>query len=324
MTLKPFLIAITVLIGGTFIGCSKGDGPPDPPIDPVVEYHDSLGKGWQRVVGGSNIVFDVFFANQQTGYASGGGPGGIIRSIDSGRTWKALTLPTESGVIPYHNLYFITPAKGWATANLGILKTTDSGNTWKKIPLSVTVLDLQFIDENTGYLATTGGLYKSTNGGDSWTVTAAFSTEVKGLFFRDATNGWISTGNKIVRTNDGGATVAYEADVRNVYYFQFFDMMNGLAIDQHGNLWKTGNGGTGWTNPLTIAATITDLHFFDPNNGYIMAGGAIYKTTDGGVTKTKIIKIDPDKGDSFVEVHFVDENHGWAITAQGGIFRYVQ
>jgi photosystem II stability/assembly factor-like uncharacterized protein len=61
------------------------------------------------------------------------------------------------------------------------------------------------------------------------------------------------------------------------------------------------------------------IHFINENIGYESFGHRIFKTTDGGINWTKIIGLG---NSNIVEIHFIDEMHGWAICFDGTILKY--
>ena len=136
----------------------------------------------------------------------------------------------------------------------------------------------------------------------------------------DEKNGWGITDTKVVRTDDGGV-MWYDVTPPNppaLGYFakaEFIDDMHGWMLvsdasnPNAGTLYRTSNGGTGWT-PISVPFGSGELHFIDQNNGWAMAdlgagagsmGVAIFQTIDGGQTWTQTYTNDPNQtgaGDS--------------------------
>jgi photosystem II stability/assembly factor-like uncharacterized protein len=46
---------------------------------------------------------------------------------------------------------------------------------------------------------------------------------------------------------------------------------------------------------------------------------AIYRTTDNGINWIRQASIHKSE---ILEIHYVDENHGWAVGTQGGLYRF--
>jgi photosystem II stability/assembly factor-like uncharacterized protein len=80
----------------------------------------------------------------------------------------------------------------------------------------------------------------------------------------------------------------------------------------------TEDGGTTWRPQRHISVSIKDLCFTDPRTGWAAAyGGAIYATTDAGVTwsaQRTGVETPGGKGPLFVvgAIHFANSRKGWA------------
>jgi photosystem II stability/assembly factor-like uncharacterized protein len=85
----------------------------------------------------------------------------------------------------------------------------------------------------------------------------------------DAQKGWIPT-----RIGSGGK------DINAVY---FVDAKHGWVGGDSGFLSYTEDGGTSWVErPAGIGRSINDIYFAGKDTGFILAGGSIFGTTDGG------------------------------------------
>ena len=101
-----------------------------------------------------------------------------------------------------------------------------------------------------------------------------------------------------------------------MYSVFFTDSNNGWAVGRSGTILKTTNGGNEWLNLTTVNFHhFYSVHFINNSIGWI-AGNRIIKTTDGGETWF----IQYPTGD-IESIHFVDENHGWAVGDGGTILK---
>lgn len=112
---------------------------------------------------------DVFFVDNQTGWAVGGN-GVILATTDGGQTWDAQTVGTTDG---FRTVFFLDADTGWvASFNLQstLFKTTDGGTTWTDItPESIlgSIEDIAFANAMDGWMVA-DSIYKTTDGGITW------------------------------------------------------------------------------------------------------------------------------------------------------------
>ena len=69
------------------------------------------------------------------------------------------------------------------------------------------------------------------------------------------------------------------------------------------------NGAWQWQNPLPQGNGYSNGYFLDANHGWLISGGTIYHTTDGGLTLTVQTRHNVD----FSAITFVGARHGWAV-----------
>lgn len=315
-------VAFALLV---IVGCSKGDKPADPPPpDPVIP--DSLGAGWQKTSLGKSLA-DVFFVNDKTGFT--GGSNYLGKSTDGGITWSEIKLSFK----PYiDNMFFLNENYGWVPAHNEqnsqnfIMRTTDGGVNWEQVSMLYTpgsLIDLQFLNPRLGYAVSENKLLMSSDSGKTWKATQGSYTDLPiSLFFLDSTTGWIAGRNNVNFTNNGGKTFSMQLNFggdNTPFNLHFINASEGWVPGPRG-LFKTNNGGTSW-EPLPISGGTRDVYFINANVGYALTKGSILKTVDGGKNFTPVVKL---ASEEFVEFHFTDEKHGWAVTYSGVIYRYVQ
>jgi photosystem II stability/assembly factor-like uncharacterized protein len=107
-----------------------------------------------------------------------GAKGGIMRTDDDGKNWRAMLFPPPAPLITTMVASPNFAQDGLVlvgTAEDGVFCSTDYGMHWKArnfglLDLSVfsIALSLHFSDDQTAYAGTESGLFKSTNGGRSW------------------------------------------------------------------------------------------------------------------------------------------------------------
>jgi len=318
MKINNLFVIGSMLIILFIVGCDK-DNDPDPPAPPPT---DTLGTGWQKIniPGNGNHFNDVFFTDNQVGYICADKY--LAKSIDGGLTWNKFNLP-DSLTGHYYNLFFLDSNNGWVVTPDYIIKTINGGNTWHKNihnPGINGIHDVQFVSTTIGFLACYSGLFKSIDGGLTWTKMSNL-LEVQGLFFFDDNTGWLTYPGYFRKTENGGAefTTTKQLTTHNPQHIvQFTDPQHGWVTGTDGIIWGTTDGGNNWAN-LGLGWDLGDLHFFNNNIGIAFSNSRIYKTTNGGTSWVQQAYF--QKSD-IVEIHYVDENHGWAAGSDGGLYRF--
>lgn len=157
-----------------------------------------------------------------------GGPAGMIRSTDGGRTWKVIDLSPYTGMVL--DVKFLDEQTGFVaasttrdvkTTNAQILMTRDGGKSWREVYRSSRpselVWKMSFPTPRVAYGSVQSYdpanpnkvIVKTTDGGRSWRemplVTDAKAVEL-GIGFVDANRGWVGSTVGGFETRDGGRT----------------------------------------------------------------------------------------------------------------------
>lgn len=241
----------------------------------------------------------------------------LLRTLDGGRTWSALTLP--QGYQASGGLSFISATKGFITASSPksgrslVLETEDGGKTWSPVLVSQAPLyTVQFVTPEEGFAA--GGvqakwaplgprqiLYATRDGGRTWIVLyrqEADGTEFANLHFVTRDRGWATTGvctpganwpcsGPLLRTTDGGrhwqvvptsGLVVHPSVLGDAVWYVSRSPSSAPSL-----LYRTLDGGQHWQNPRSPASFVVNAVLF-PNrrDGYLETNVGIFATTDGG------------------------------------------
>ncbi|HOD54627.1 MAG TPA: YCF48-related protein, partial [Candidatus Cloacimonadota bacterium] len=190
-----------------------------------------------------------------------------------------------------------------------LYKTSDNGQTYSKITVPgerVSFNALKFFDANNGLVTgkTTGKIFKTTNGGADWTSFTVPGVGTK--LFRDFAFVNDQIGYAIgsiynSKTTDGGATWTTPANTgigaTASLYSAFFKNENiGFAGSTSGTVYVTTDGAENWSTFTLGNKIITDIFFYDDNNGFILTeasvssgnitqAGKLFRTTNGGMTQ---------------------------------------
>jgi photosystem II stability/assembly factor-like uncharacterized protein len=139
------------------------------------------GNSWAMVLSGSVTALAIdpndpqtIYVGQGASMSSGSGTGldgGIMKSTDSGTSWKRLTNDLLSPGVGTLAIDPSTPPTIYATINGRIVKSADGGDSWSEAGSTGSNVLTFAVDPSTPqtvYAGTEGGVYKSINGGNQW------------------------------------------------------------------------------------------------------------------------------------------------------------
>jgi len=276
-------------------------------------------------------LFGVYFVSATTGVAVGDN-GTMIRTTDGGSNWSLLSIVTSKRL---KSVYFPSSTIGYAVGNDGVmLKTSDGGQNWSLLT-SVTTEKLEsvwFFDDNTGFVGGyNAAIYKTVDGGSTWILSnngTQSNQNILDMHWISASIGYaaITQGgvHGVLITNDGGANwVKSIVSHSFVTCIHFTDAMNGHAAGSWSHIWSTDDGAQTWTTIDSISGIYsieyTAMYFPTSSTGYIVAwGGNIMKTTNGGVSYTKLDTITTN---DLMDIHFPDATVGYVVGYGGFIMK---
>jgi Divergent InlB B-repeat domain/Calx-beta domain/Viral BACON domain/Bacterial pre-peptidase C-terminal domain len=259
------------------------------PSDPQTMWVGSVGGGvWKTTNGGTSwSALNDFMANLAVScmaidpgnpnvlYA-GTGEGffnidalrgaGMFKTTDGGTTWTQLTSTTSSSWY-YVNRIAINPSNGQiilAATNTGIWRSTDAGTTWSQ-RATTSMIDINFnpTDGNKCIASGNQGARYSTDGGLTWNTATGVPT-------------------------NGRIEVAYSLNTPAIVYASVFV--------NSGEVYRSDNGGQSYVLVNTGLSYLDgqgwydNIIWVDPTNSNIVIVGGIdlWRSTDGGVSFTKI------------------------------------
>lgn len=270
---------------------------------------------WQQLpniitnIGGERFD-DVFFLNEDLGWAANGSVAKVFKTIDGGLNWtEQLNELMLSGNYYFRNIEFIDENIGFlGTLNGKFFKSIDGGDNWTEVVISPNppaICGLDAVDSNIIYGC---GAYfepayviKSIDRGETWTYIdlSIYATALVEVLFFDELNGFASGRNElggiILKTEDGGITWSevYNTNVSGDYIWKLqalpsnnnnlFGAVYSVAPNI-GRLIKSSDGGTNWVSLNTPVSEVEAIGFISETTGYI--GGdfnGIYQTNDGGL-----------------------------------------
>ena len=283
----------------------------------ILLSHIAWCQNWQSTSlfnnGGGQRFDDVFFIDDNTGWAANGFFAAVYKTTDGGETWQTqLTESQLGGSFYFRNIEFLDAQNGFlGTLNNLLLKTNDGGNTWLTVdnisPNPHAVCGLSAVNSQTifgcGAFFQPAFIIKSTDAGQNWTYTdmSGLATALVEIKFIDEATGYAggqnANGACLLKTTDGGNSwnEIYNSGVPGEYVWkiQILDNSNVVfgAVSSVapflGKLIKSFDAGNNWETFDAPETNIQALGFVSETKGWM--GGhttGFYETNDGGQTWT--------------------------------------
>lgn len=274
-------------------------------------------QNWQSTSlfnnGGGQRFDDVFFLDENTGWAANGFFAAVYKTTDGGETWATqLTESNLGGAYYFRNIEFLDTENGFlGTLNNLLLKTSDGGDSWEPVnnisPNPHAVCGLSAVNSQTifgcGAFFQPAFIIKTEDAGQNWTYTnmSDFATALVEIKFIDSNIGYAggqnANGACLLKTTDGGNSwnEIYNSGRPGEYVWkiQVFDDTNVVfgavsSVAPHlGKLIKSFNAGNSWESLNAPETDIQAVGFVSETKGWM--GGhttGFYETNDGGQTWT--------------------------------------
>jgi len=254
--------------------------------------------------------------------------GGVWKTTDGGVNWTVLTdtlgsIASGDIILDPSNpdiLYYGTGELNYSSDSQygdGVYKSTNAGMSWFKIATSAQIgtrtgkMVIDYVNTNNIYLAGINGIFKSTNAGLTWTnqlflnstsliidpvnpqILYASSGNVQSQIFKTSNGGtnWTLLTNGLNTSNGRRTQLAISPDNPNYIYASIASTTGSLL-----GLYRTTNGGDLWTNQNSTTNYMSSQGWYDnavtvvpgDPNKVIVGGLDIYRSTNGGVTLTKM------------------------------------
>lgn len=301
------------------------------------------GAVWDTVLlGGTNSIYNIKFANSNTGYLCGSS--GLFRSTtNGGLNWAGVNPPTTSSLYSIAISGSDVYVSGYTASKENMFKTTNGGVTWDSIfftgASSITGFNTYGMDKagnNIILVGTYGEIIRSTNTGVNW-ATLMYRRSLANL-----TDVYANSSGKVIAVgvNNGSPDViVVSADAGNTWnpvnytatdYINTISMLNnttGYISGRWGRFAKTTDGGASWdtsktANPILLPYFCNGVDFVNENTGWIVGGTPgvggntkIWKTTDAGSNWTE--QVSAYTGPVGVKISMVDANTGYMTHGLG-------
>jgi photosystem II stability/assembly factor-like uncharacterized protein len=228
--------------------------PAVPPFGTTILKTTNGGLSWisDSVFFENEIMYTVFFFNEQVGFLGGNG---VKKTTDGGLTWvNSFIEPGGVSTLPINKFSFYSNTFGYACGGrvdvAGVIwKTTDGGDNWSSIGLSPDQIFDVYVIDSLNCISLSGdpemlyplGLIKTSDAGLNWTFAELPMFGLSfAIDFLNETEGWSASGYKFLSTWNGGQTWNEELtpDSTTIYDLQFVDQYTGFACGENGALLK--------------------------------------------------------------------------------------
>ncbi|WP_372936884.1 YCF48-related protein [Seonamhaeicola sp.] len=259
---------------------------------------------------------DVYFLDENTGWAANGYYASVFKTTDGGLTWtEQLNEANLPGNYYFRNIIFLNENIGFlGTLNNVFFKTTNGGQTWSEVtnitPNPNAICGLDVVGTSTiygcGAYFEPAHIIKSTNSGNTWQYIdmSAYATALVEIKFTSETTGYVAgkstTGAVILKTTDGGQTWTeiYNSNISGEYVWKlqilksntnaFFGAIYSTAPNP-GKLISSSNAGITWNSFDAPESDVQAVGFINETTGWM--GGhntGFYQTNNGGQTWTNL------------------------------------
>jgi hypothetical protein len=195
------------------------------------------------------VIYDVYFVNDQTGFACGGTPD-VFKTMNGGASWNKIYIPFPDFPleyrVPLRRIYFTNDSCaficGGGQFSKGIIfKTTDQGQTWTLSLFAHELRGILFTNESTGLACGYGAVFQTTDNGNNWNV-----TEAPNEFYTSIVN---SSGQLWISGYSGGVinsptnNIAWNISNSSNNAFSSRSHFNCISATDKGTLVAAGNDG---------------------------------------------------------------------------------
>lgn len=259
---------------------------------------------------------DVFFLNENLGWAANGYYAAVYKTTDGGLNWtEQLNENNIPGGYYFRNIEFLNEDIGFiGTLNGTFFKTIDGGSNWTEVtnitPNPNAICGLDAVGTSTiygcGAYFNPAHIIKSTDSGDTWTFIdmSSYSDGLVEVLFLDELTGFASgrasDGGIILKTIDGGLTWTeiYNTNLSGEYVWKLQTLVGNSNVmfgavsstgGNNGKLIKSIDGGVSWNSFESVETEIQAVGFITENHGWM--GGhttGFQETLDGGQTWTDL------------------------------------
>ncbi len=281
------------------------------------------GQTWvSKNSGAGKTIEAIHFLDDSLGYTASY-DGHILKTRDGGDTWSALKTANTNGL---YAMSVVDSTHGWATGKKGtILFFNGDTCVAQNSGTTENLYGVSFSDTLHGIAV---GAHETalftTDGGQTWTpattVPGIQNKDINDVFMINDTTAvavgdgfaFLDLKSVFMKTTDGGQTwTLYEsASYGNMWDVFFADSANGIAVGDHGTIYKTTDAGDSWTRlPANFGFTAKAAALVQNQIWVAGYAGFVLNSTDDGVTWNFASL----GGDQLYSIDFASSTNGVAV-----------
>jgi photosystem II stability/assembly factor-like uncharacterized protein len=170
-----------------------------------------------------------------------------------------------------------------------------------------------------------GIILKTTNGGTTWSqISTGTIPGLEAMYFTSVDTGYVGGWqNYFAKTTNGGLTWTPSTVNANIWYItniEFFDAQNGIVTAAGAEAYVTNNGGQTWTAATGLAVNAEGITYASANVVYIVGGDEKIARSMNGGLSWTTIQTGMFQM-MFLGVDFYDLNHGIVGGEDGKVLR---
>lgn len=285
------------------------------------------GGSWVACNSGTgNTFYDVYFRNENYGFAVGQG-GLICRTTNGGINWTIINSGTTATC---RSIRMVNDLIGYIVCDDGsLLQTQDGGNTWNRVYVgNYDILSIE-INGCTLVLTTSDGDVISfvINGCDDSINNyytrryCGTSYSLRSASFTSPNNGFVAGyGGTVLSTTNGGGTWVY-ANTGMSEYIHCIRTIGSLTYicGANGHLCYSSNGGSSWNLISTgTSQTFYGISFVNANRGWAVGSGGVIRFWNGITWSSQNV----NSGITFYGIQAIG-NTAYAVGSNGTVCKYV-
>lgn len=241
---------------------------------------------WAATAGPPNAQVNALLVHEGAVFAGTSKPGGLFKSVDSGKTWRAAEFRMNESIFEDLQKSVMSLASLgrflFAGTSDSLLRSEDGGESWLKTPKGPSGIQYMAAGEGVVYAAFFDGLYRSLDSGASWTTVALAhgSRYIRSLATRDSLVYVGEDGGIVQHSADRGETWSQDSLPGGSIYALAMSPGLVFAGDQTGTVHVLRDGGATWSASEVVFAKKIRALAGEPKSLFAATEDGVYRSID--------------------------------------------